>query len=175
LKRYEVQALLSVRPRGTTRAAEPKPDQNSSRNTRAKTSADPETKSAKHIENQANQIANLKKRLEGGTTWGRKPKTQAGKGKGSGKSKGKGKTKKKGKGKSKGKSKGKGKKGGKSSKGLPSGLEGAIKTDSNGDAFCYNFNLGNCKRTVTNGKCEKGWHKCMSKGCTEKHAYINHQ
>ena len=125
------------------------------------------------MENQANRIANLKKRLGGGTTWRQSAKTKAKKGKGSGKPKGKGKTK--AKGKAKGKSKGKGKKGNKSGSRLPAGFEGGQATDSNGDSFCYSYNLGTCKQTVTNGKCDKGWHKCMSKGCTEKHPYINHQ
>ena len=51
LKKYEVQALLSVRPRGTTRPADSTSTKGAGRNTRAKTSASPETKPAKHIEN----------------------------------------------------------------------------------------------------------------------------
>ena len=139
---------------------------------------DPESKSAKRIENQERQIVNLKKRIGGGADlWqgSRKVRGTKGGGKGKGK-KGKGKGKGKGKkGKGKNKSKGKGKtKKGKFDKAMPTRLIGGRSQDDSGNNFCYGFNLGNCKsKAGPGGECDKGKHKCMKKGCNGSHAFVD--
>ena len=64
---------------------------------------------------------------------------------------------------------------GKKGSSLPEGLTGAESHTANGESFCYGFNLGTCSKAEPGKKCNRGWHKCMHKGCKENHAYIDNK
>jgi hypothetical protein len=114
---YEIDSLLAVRPRGSTKQTEDRRGAGlSTAKPNAKATIEPETQSARRIENQERQIVNLKKRMGGNDLWQGAKRMRApkggGKGKVNGKAKGKGKEKgKKGNGKGKNKVKGKSNKG----------------------------------------------------------------
>ena len=152
LKKYEIDSLLAVRPRGTKTAAEPSTKR---RGSATDNSATPDTKAARRLENQSNQIANLKKRLGNPTESGRASKRLR-PGKSSPRPKGKAKGKTKGKGKRKGKGKGKGKKKCKKGGSVPAALIGGETHNENGERFCYGFNLGTCSKVKPGEQCERG-------------------
>lgn len=74
-----------------------------------------------------------------------------------------------------GKSRGKGKNKNKSSSArIPATLlEGGCRATTNkGDPICFGYNLGSCSLTVTNGRCEKGYHVCALPKCGKHHPYV---
>ena len=50
---------------------------------------------------------------------------------------------------------------------MPLALRGRHSVTKDGSRICFGYNLGTCKSTVTNGKCEKGVHCCC--GCFANH------
>ena len=67
----------------------------------------------------------------------------------------------------KGKGKGKGKRA-PSMPAQPVGLEGAR---ADGQRRCYGYNLGSCKLSIDNGRCDRGVHECMKCGSTAHGAH----
>ena len=75
----------------------------------------------------------------------------------------------KGRGKSQSKGKGKG-----LSVRMPSVLvEGGCRATTNrNDPICFGYNLGTCTNSVSNGRCDRGFHVCALPKCGKHHPYI---
>ena len=171
-KHDEVKGILMVRPRDQRRLSnEAAPNvggASASKQQRKerKGGSDADSKSARRLENQARQIENLKKKLQGS----RQSKAPAEpKGAGRGAAKAKGNPKGKGRGKAKGKDDSKRK-----FVPMPKPLHGLDPEDEHGNPICFACNMDKgCTHAKWGEKCNKGVHKCMK--CGKPHSYVgNH-
>ena len=169
MKTFEIESTLDGRYREKSRTskdesleAAPKPAQEkitANKKTKAKAKAIGKAKNA--INNMTRQINNLKRKLrtreENDAFWDLTKRARYEKSEGKGKGQGK---RKYGEGRG---------------PAMPKELIGLDHNDENGEPYCFSANLGTCDKAEWGGKCPKGWHKCMKRGCDKLHAYVgNH-
>ncbi len=169
LKIYEIESTLDgrYRERSSTSKDESleaasKPAQKRTKaNVQAEAEAKATGKAMKTIDNMTRQIANLKRKLrtrevnDAFRDLAKRARYEKSKGKGKGQ--------------------GKGKKGDGRGPAMPKELIGLDRNDENGEPYCFSANLSTCDKAEWGGKCPKGWHKCMKRGCDKLHAYVgNH-
>ena len=57
---------------------------------------------------------------------------------------------------------------------MPKELIGCEPRNEDDEPFCFGFAKGTCNEVQPGQKCNKGWHKCMKKGCWKNHSFVRH-